>query len=785
MTPSEPQDSMTPSEPDEKALLEMLKPAIDDLLKEHIDNAAQFEKNIQYMRLRKASYYVKGIQHIAPEVNVASGTVDWTPAGVPLASTTDRDDILDYDIDLIKTYLRKFVAVLGQRPFGNAKCLPKNPQSEADRRAARQGQLAQMMLGSQWNTTVKNMELAYHYYVNGTVFGHPQYVADRVKYGTHKEPNVVQNEVQLSEGGYKCHNCNAISPQLSIIGDESVCPSCLRPLGEGSYQPPETTTVPEQDGTFTEYAKGQVELHFRTGITTTVPNWIPTLSDTPYLKDEYEEHKARLLYLYPDLRDKMNSVGDLSEGNDYTDSTEQTGRMSRSSAASATGAMRTSNDRWTYKRYWFRPWIYELVKDEANRNLLKKHFADGLKVCRVQSNTVALAHETIEQRFIASKPEISETLVTDGLCWGILGHQDAYNDMFNLAICILERSVPVHLADPDVLDVQAWNERPANPQEMIEIKPGYGNQLESAIKTLPTAKFPDQLQSLVAALEANIQTHLGLFPNVYGGGSGKGNQTAEQARNDLNQALMQLGAHGQMMSNFWTDLYPVAIKELIDNTPIPISVNNEDGGSEMLDIEALKGGEFYFEGEPGVPRSWAERKDALQQLVQQNPQMTHALGIDDPTNIDKVADYYDLPDLDRPGQEARDKIQEVLEQLLQGTPVQGPPSMGMDGMPMPPQQLPSIPFEDFVIDPALAVTVAKDYLNSKPIRKKFGTPGYANVVAWGLQAQDKAAAMAPPPDMAPTGKSGGDTGPKGPKPTPTGEPVEPKPVAPPAEQAAA
>src|SRR3954468_13112967 len=98
-------------------LLEQLKACVKDLLSDHVDDDAQYEKVYQYLRLRKADYYYRGIQYIAPQISVTTGNVDWAPSGAPSAGAYQGGlqprGVLDYNIDIVRTLGKKFIATLG------------------------------------------------------------------------------------------------------------------------------------------------------------------------------------------------------------------------------------------------------------------------------------------------------------------------------------------------------------------------------------------------------------------------------------------------------------------------------------------------------------------------------------------------------------------------------------------------------------------------------------------------------------------------------------------------
>lgn len=744
----------TQADPTQDQIIELLRDSVEKLLAEHVDEDANFEKLLQFMRLRKADYYWKGIQYIAPDLS-PTGVIDYTPVGSPLvgANGEDRRGLLDYNIDQVKTYGRKFIATLGQRPFYNQKAVPDNPHSEADRMAAREAEKGYYLLRSQWNVKIKNLELPYHAWKSGTIYPYTRYVVDSNKYGWAEEPIIEKGKAVIEPGGYQCPMCGAKEPELATteIPDEfgapqisTACATCSRPLDATAWVPPVEADVPIDTGRMKKYPNGRVELHFLTGFFITVPFYSMDMGSVPFLEYRGEEHVGRLIALYPKLRDKFKN-GDLNispEGGQM----QQTGMLARSTSESQVGLPRNqaNKSRITYSRTWVRPFLYEMVQDEEKRAVLKARYPDGLKVVRVGKEVVNLAHEKLDDYFCAVYPEVGEYIFRDGISWGIFQHQDAINDTFNQLAEIVERCNAIHLAHSDVIDIDALADRPNSAVEWIGVAPG--TDLERSVKTLPTSSFPKEGTQLIGIFKENLESHTGVVPEVFGGAAPT--QTAEQSRNNLNQALMQLGTTGEFMTQGWTQIFTNGIWELARNSPRNPEV---PGTGEMIDLEVLQSGKWHLEGEMGIPRSFAERKDELKTLVTQNPEMAKALHIDAPVNAGAVRDYLDLPDLEDPADDERQFVAELIDELLQGEPIQQSP-MG-PGMPAQPPMPSSTRILDLVdagiLDPANTAELIREWVVSMAGRKAQGNPGFENVMAVMRMLKQ---IMMPPPVMGPDGQ---------------------------------
>lgn len=780
MTPAQAPTIQTPPEQQpqqprltDDQLLQLLKGEIDSVLGQYIDDESNAEKVLQYMRLRKADFYFRGIQYLAPMVDTNTGRLDYTPVGSPKTGYNGDDagsNYLDYNLDIIKTYARKFIATLGQRPFYNMRAVPDNPSNEADRQAAREADKVIYLLDSQWNIKTLNLVMAYHLFKSGTVYPYVRWVADGNKYGWTEVPIYEEKETVVDPGGYVCFNCGVKSPELETVDtlDESgapqtqtVCPSCKEPLDQNSYQEATTALVPADTGRTKRYANGRVEIHFLNGMYVTVPFTAQSMEDVPYLDWQGELPVGQIISLYPQLREKMRRGGDLDISSGGAGNA-QTGKLVRASAASQYGIPRQAKNTETVRRVWLRPYQFELIQDEQKREIAKQYFPDGMRVVKVGGETVEIKPEKLDSHFTAVQPEVGDYVFRDGICWGILQHQDAINDTFNQLVEIIERTVTVHLADPEIIDTEAWNSSRNMPMEMIPVKPGTSVNMENGIKTLPQPRFPGEALQILSLVKENVESHTGVLPSIFGAGAPT--QTAEQARNQLNQALMQLGTTGEFMIEGWREIHKMGIDEYIRNSP-----GGDMVGAEVIDIEAIKGGKYHLEGEIGIPRSFAERKDELKALVMQNPQLAQALAVDHPINAGAVRDYLDLPDLEDPTDDARQAVLDLIKKLLEGQAMQQP---GPDGAPM---DTPSLPFDDLVYDPQQTLDLMRFWAQSPAGRKLEGTPGYQNVMAMMRQIKQILMPPPPPPGAAPAPPDqgagappprGGGKKPPAPQPTP-------------------
>jgi hypothetical protein len=744
---------MTPTpqtEPSPDQIEKLIKEPIAKLIREKIDAEVAHEKQRQYRRLRKAHEYYNGRTYLVPDIT--AGYLDWTYVQRP-GNTQDNAEafgLYDYHIDIIKSYGRKYFGVLGVRPFHNVKGMPDDSQSETDRKAALQAELGAQWCKAKWNIRILNIVLFYLQWKAGTVYVYTPFVADKDVFGETEEPQYIEQMVEVEPGGYRCPQCGSKSSELAAgetvdadynIAPQSMCAQCGAPLSELNFEEPVSVKVPQEIEPKKYPGSGPLCL-LETGYTVTIPFDAKNIEKAGYVVYEKEDDRALLLSLYgKTLRDLLDEKGEIKP----TDETgmRTAGVHARAESASIDGTTFYGRQtRWSHTRTWLQPFFYEYVEDQNLRETLYAQYPDGLKVSSVEGHPVKFENEASADVWSQFEPEPGDFAYHDPMCWGILGHQDVVNDVINIEVARQERGLPTAIADPDVINIEAINNRPYLPQEIIEAKPGAGGRLDDAIKILPTPQGESKSGDLLSMMDNNVQQHSGLLPSVWGGGERQPTAKAEQIR--LNQGMMQLSVQGEYAMLGWNTVLTKAVKLIGKYAPKNLVVKTQGRGasSEVVDVEALKAGHWHFESDVGIPMSWAEKQQAIDGIIRENPQVAHALGLDMPSGVEVVKDFLlpNTPELQIPGDDIWQYTLDVIEQLLQGEAIENGPEL-----------LPSIPPQDFVEDPAAMAENARLWLISDTGRKaaKENPAGWRNVVAWGLAQQMKAQ---PPMPVGPDGQ---------------------------------
>jgi hypothetical protein len=220
-----------------------------------------------------------------------------------------------------------------------------------------------------------------------------------------------------------------------------------------------------------------------------------------------------------------------------------------------------------------------------------------------------------------------------------------------------------------------------------------------------------------------------------------------------NQAMMKLGIPWKQIRTFWARTRENGIYQAAKYSGGALFSNDGRGtiGSQQMDgiWELLEGG-WYIQTEENMPATIGQRRDffmnALNNMQEPAQQM---LGLQEPNNIVKLQEAIGMSDWDTPNYKQVIRLHDIINQLAQGQSMPGQPgpidpATGIPGPPGPPQ--PSIPFDQFLFDPGIALKVVRDYLWENGADMEMTNPsGLGNITAYGQAAQQAMGPTTPPP----------------------------------------
>jgi hypothetical protein len=734
----------------DKKLLEFLAPGVETLITENVHQDVDREKIVQYANARRNDLYWHNKQYVYPVLGGnGSRSTDFTSTGNLIAKQGDvQARTYDYALNYYRGDGEKAIAVLSQKA-PSIKGAPDRIDDDAAIRRARIADLFAGVMRSHWQVEEITRQICLALWKSGPAFLYTPWVANAARYGTTVEP-VIDLELQFDP----------------MTGQQVMVPVIN---GERTYE------------------NGSVECVVKTIYEVTTPFYIKNLAEAPWLLDECETHKGSLIAAFPELRELLRN----DNGQTDTSTSTASGRLARDLAASPSKTMLSGRlNRWLFSRCWLRPAMYELLAMDSGKNEelfkeLKKNFPEGAKITRVQGKLVRIEHERLDEVWTAIKPRPSEYLYADPLGDDFIQVQDVINDMFNIMVETAERSNPITLIDPMILDADALRRQRSSPGEFLPVRPGQGKSMKDSMYTPPTAKMePGVTQVGGMALEAGRQNS-GVLPALFGGSDGK-EQTAREAQMKRDQALMQF-------STTWNYIR-TGITHAMENAAIQAarfsngtfytrrSASMPPERIDMPEIVELAQGGWHYESGENIPMTHSERRDRVQEfLTQGNEAVINLIGIADPDNLPTLQEMFGMADWKVPNLDALYKVRDTIRELAQQEPIVDPMSM----MPV----APSIPADEFEDNHDFVVAVVKNWAQTQKALELRATnrTGYDNVILWAKQhaqiAAMQMAAMQPPPegDGAPADGAAPSDSPQGPQsllpPGPEGAPQ----AAPPAD----
>lgn len=765
--------------------------ALAGLVQSKIRAESDPEQTKVFAKIRRNNLYYRGMQYLSM-VRLPDGGVDYRPVAsggmTPVSQTDTRDEMYDNILPLFRGDVRKWCGVLGVRT-PNAKCEPRTVGDDHQIRLSRIGDRAISYLKNSWKADALQRYLAYSLAVNGTTFGYVNFVADENKYGTTSVPRREIVQVPNGEPHFACASCGTENPVMQVQ-EVGRCMQCEFPLGPEDYREPEMVPGIIQTGV-EKYANGAVELQLASGATVKTPYYVngEDLTACPWVWYEYFVNRYDLIRAHarqPAQDDRSPEAQFRRELREHllSDRTDASGgastaevRRTVNTLSSPSGMPLERKSLASYGQYFLSPGMLEGLTDDESGNLreqLLQQYPKGLHLIYISGKLADVRHVALSERWSVCQPDVGDFIYRDAVFDDYIQGVDVVNDCLNMLIQQAEKSNSLTVFDPDIVDPDYLRNKQVQTGEFLEAKRGVGSQLSSNFFRIPGSEVNEALIRFMEFYIEKNRENVGIMPSIYGGGDA--DEAVGVAKIRRNQSLMQLNVPWNYMRDFWSATYGNAIRLLAQYSNGKLITSR--GG--VIEIEELDGigelsqGGFVVQTEEAMPMTWAQRQEQVESMLDRPPQAWVLLGLTDPAgnplpaNVETMQDAVGLPDWQVPGLAARERLLDIIGDLLKAEPIPAPPmppqfdAMGQVLPPAPPPPLPSIPPNTTMFDAPFAVSVLRDWLVSDKGRDAErgtlpGQPpgGFENVLAytqaWMLIANP------PLPPMPPDGAPGGPT----------------------------
>lgn len=756
-------------------LLKAMEPSFSTLLSEQVRATVDVESVWRYAQMRRNNLYYRGKQNLTlTATSSGNGMVDYRPvSGSTNMGIADRSSESAYDIVLnwFRGDVRAFNAVLGARS-PNVQALARDTADETLSRRVRKANRVAQYLRSHCDFDNFHRELVYSLALNGTTYSHSRYVANAAKFGYTSIPRYEWTQVPGGENYFQCYGCGSETPASTAQGLATQdlplprCMTCGRP------QDPSTLISPDPIPALTiktplQFPNGAVELSLENASTVTIPFWVKdSLSNTPWLLKETEEDKGAMCQAHPDLRESLiNNVLPSPSSQQET-----MARYTRDLFASPTGyVIARKSERVTHSQVWYSSWVYEYIPGDRSgyfRELLYKMCPDGMRVQYANQKPFRLSNERLTKNWAACKPEPGETLVGDPYFEDYITASDTINDFLNILIESGQRSIPLIVFDPDVLQPQRIKDYANLPGEFLPARASATSDLSKAFFKAPAAEISPVLIEFIEKYMSWVRDISGITPQIWGGGGPE--PTARAAELKRNQALLRLNTVWNYIRDFESATYENLAFQLArfsdgrlftsKGTPDTLDI------IEIDDIQEINKGGWKYWSEEALPMTPGQRRDwymNLFQMAASNPGAAKLSGLDDPANLARWQETVGSADWRTPGLMEREGIMALLAVVSTLPPTPGGMAPGptdpMTGQPLgPPTPLPPIPNTPYpmeeislVYPPDLLLQVTREFMNGdkgSEIRETSYQTGWQNLMAF-LKTLLQGQPPPPPPEM--------------------------------------
>lgn len=747
------------------------------------------EQTEVYAKIRRNNLYYRGFQYLQM-VRGQNGAIDYRPVGASQgggmdvstpANNRDNDQMYDNTLALFRGDVRKWCGVLGVRS-PNANCSPRMVGDDQQIRLSRIGDRAISYLRNTWKSDELQRYLAYSLAVNGTTFGYVNLVADPNKYGVSEIPRLESVEVPDGQDRFICWNCGADNSVMAVQSDNH-CLQCHSELGPEDFQKAETIPAVIQKGV-DRYANAAVEIQLATGATVKTPFYIRDLEHCPWLWYEYLVNRYELIHAHcpePPRDDKspqaqakrelrQSLMSDHTNNSNVGMSTEEV-RRTQDTLSAPSGMPLTRRSLAAFGQYWISPGQMEAISTDEDRSgqIREQLFAKyprGMHLIYINGKLADIRESCIAEQWSGCQPDTGEFIYRDAVFDDYIQGQDVINDSLNMLIQQAEKSSALTFFDPEYVDPDTLRDRSVQTGEFIAAKRiGGGGQLSQGFYKSQGTEINDTLIKFIEFYIQKNRENVGIMPAIYGGG--EGDEAVGVAKIRRNQSLMQLNVPWNYMRDFWVQTYTNGMMLLAKYSNGKLYTNR--GGivemEELDGIQELLQGGIKVECEEAMPMTWAQRQEQVESMLARPPQAWAILGMTDqqgnvsPANVEILQEATGLEDWKVPGLDQRERILDVVHQLLGNDPVDSPPGppdpqTGQPAEPGTPQ--PSIQPNQTMFDAPFAVQVLREWLWSDKGREAENSPqqgqsprGFENVLAYTQAWMNIANAPPPPPPAAP------------------------------------
>jgi hypothetical protein len=720
----------------------LLKTVID-----HFEDEGESARESQLRTWKKLKLIWEGLEHTWYS-EVAHDWRIYEPS-----KERDEQDYYNKSMNVFKAYLDTIFAALSIT-VPPIKCYPDDAEEPLDLMTAKAGDKIASLIYRHNDVPLLWLRGLFIFGTEGTVACHTYSKSD-MKYGTYTENQYkdVTEEHQIK----MCPECQAeisdeVTPEYEAIPELETCPECGAGIAPNVMNVPITTT--NLVGVSEEPKSRQI-MEMWGGLNFKVANYARNQQHTPYLFHYEECHYSYAIEEYPHLFDKFAEGRNTGSGEDY-------GRWARRPIQYKE---EDESDLVTKRKCWLRPWAFNVLSSEDAKEL-KRLYKDGVKVCLINEELASVERESLDDHWTLTYNPLADHIHHDPLGMLLVSVQEITSDLISLVLQTIEHGIPQTMADPSVLDLQAYEQLEATPGAIIATKLlSSGKNVKDGFYEVRTATLSSEVMPFFQLIQQLGQLASAAQPSLFGGQL-EGSGTASEYSMSRAQALQRLQNVWKVLTIWWKNIFGKVIPQYIndvkdDENDVQL---NADGNfiNTLIRKSELEGkiGKIELESNENLPITWNQKKDIVMQLMQTGiPEILQTIGA--PENMPVLRESIGLIDFHLPGEDSRNKQHNEIKLLLQSEPIQQPPDpmdmemSAMQGLPEPPPiEVPSVEIDPDFDRHDIEFQVIVSWINSDEgqLAKMENPAGYRNVLLHGRMHKQM---LMPPPveeGSAPTEK---------------------------------
>lgn len=662
----------------------------------------------------------------------------------------------DKPMNVFRAYLESIIAALSIS-VPPVTCYPDDAESPLDMATAKAGNKIAQLIYRHNNASLLWLHSLFIYCTEGTVFCYG-YTKEDYSYGTYEEKEY--DDTTENHEYSTCPNCGhqfddqiteeqTESPEEKQIeekliqekdkfqpdnddvevqdvvqnapiegGQMELCPACMAEVAPTISREP--LIVTRLVGVTQEPKSRQCQEMYG-GLFVKVPNYARSQAECPYLIYSYECHYSLMLERFPWMTEIVEGNSSITSDSGTTDPYERWARLS----PQYWGEYPINNV--THRQAWLRPCAFNVINEESEREALKKKYPNGCKIDLINDEIEYVCNESLDDCWTMTKNPMSDYVHAEPLGMLLVSVQDITNDLISLILQTIEHGIPQTMADPTVLNFDAYRQQEVAPGDIFPVTPKSGKSLQESFFDIKTSTLSQEVLPFAEKIQELGQLISGALPSLFGGAI-QDNKTASGYSMSRAQALQRLQNTWKMFTTFWKEIYGKAIPAYIENVKEDEREVQRNQFGDFANVFIRKAelegkiGRIELEANENLPITWSQQKDVIMQLLQNsNPEILEILG--SPENLPMMREAIGLVDFFIPGEDDRDKQYEEIKLLLNSEPIQMPGPMGM-------QELPSVEIDQDVDNHRIEAEICRAFLVSEHGRqiKQDNPPGYKNIL---------------------------------------------------------